>query len=432
MTRPTFLSTRIPLVAALVLGLVLVTSACDILEVDNPNSLIEEDLDNPSAAPAIANGSLATLTDAAGSVLAPYSTATDELTWMGTRDAWEQLVFGEVSDPLNEFADDAFRDVAEARWTADEAIDRLEGFREEGLLEDTEALIRSYVYGAAAYLLIADAFDDFAFSDRREAAPPVGPENMDELHIAAIDYLDSAVALAQEIGDDSWETRALAVRARAHHALGLWQKLNPLDAEEPLVESTEAAADAEAVLDRVEGDWTFVLSVEPGTPSNSMAYQVNERRELRIGDTYVEPTSEGHVERVRLLDPIDETPPPHLEAEIEAFMSADQYADITLVSAREMYLILAEDALARGDEAAFEEHVNALRGLDELSSYDGQVPARELLEHSRQVNLFLQGRRLADHYRFDAPAPEWGSSAEPGAFFPITITEIRANPHVDL
>ena len=429
-TRPLFVS-----LLALLAGVMLL-AGCDVLEVDNPNSLVEEDLDDPTAAPAIANGALSTLAEGTSTVLAPYSAATDELTWTGTRDAWEQLVFGEVTDPLNEFSDGAFTQIAEARWTADEAIRRLEGFREEGRLSEATPLIRSYVYGALAYVVIGDTFENFALSDRREAAPPVGEENMDSLYETAIDYLDQGVQLARETGHSTWVTRALALRARAHFALAKWETLHPLDTSDPLVQSTAAAEDAQAVLDRLGSgaDWRYALPVEAGTPENEVAFQVNERLELRFGDAYVVPTDDEddtRVERVRLKDPIDNEPAPYLEAQIAAFEQAGQYADVPVVSAREMHLIRAEHALAQGDQGGFRTHINDLRALDDLTPYEDQLPARDLLVHSRRVNLFLQGRRLADHYRFDQPAPEW-NNATPGAFFPITITEIRANPHIDL
>jgi hypothetical protein len=49
------------------------------------------------------------------------------------------------------------------------------------------------------------------------------------------------------------------------------------------------------------------------------------------------------------------------------------------------------------------------------------------------VNLFLQGRRLADHYRFDDPSPEWNPEAksDDGTFLPIAITEVRSNPNIN-
>jgi hypothetical protein len=96
-----------------------------------------------------------------------------------------------------------------------------------------------------------------------------------------------------------------------------------------------------------------------------------------------------------------------------------------------MYLILAEAALAGNGNLDFETQINNLRALDELPSYTGQVDAQDLLEQSREVNLFLQGRRLADHYRFGDPAAQWGGNRDdPGTFFPITLTEIRANPNL--
>jgi hypothetical protein len=419
-------------IAFIFLGLTV--SSCDLLDVNNPNSLIEEDLDNPAAAPAIANGAEATLTNALGDILAPYSTATDELIWIGTRDGWQELDQGKLDNPLNEFADAAFNSISEARWTADNAINRLEAFREEGTLQSNLPLIRSYLYGAVNYLSIAASFDDVVIGDRQEPVPPVGEENMDQLYQTAIDYLNSGLQLAQT--GSEWEARLLAIRARAHFERALWNKLNPdVASGDPLVQSAEAVNDAEAALAIIGGeDWRYQLGVSSETPDNNMAFQVNERLELRIGNAFVEPTDDNtKAESVSLEDPIDEIPAPFLEAEIDAFVEANEYADITIVSARELHLIIAEDALARNDNQTFESAINDLRALDGLTDYEGQVPALELLQHSRQVNLFLQGRRLADLYRFEQVSPEWNlNRVTEGAFFPITITEIRANPNLSL
>jgi len=123
-----------------------------------------------------------------------------------------------------------------------------------------------------------------------------------------------------------------------------------------------------------------------------------------------------------------------------------QFQNITIVSAREMRLIIAEVALANGDTgpgSTFRTQINALRDLDGLSDYDGPsnegVSRIDLLEDSRQANLYLQGRRLTDMYRFDEPSPgadqgwEQGSDAleTPGTFLPLTNTEIRSNPNID-
>lgn len=414
--------------------LLFVSTACNLLEVDNPNSLVEEDLDNPAAASSIANGAEATLTGALGDLLAAYSTATDELLWIGTRDSWQELDQGKLDNPLNEFTDNAFASVSEARWTADNAIKRLEGFQSAGQLGNPEPLVRSYLYGALSYISIAGAFDDFVIGNRQEASPPVGKTTMDSLYNTAIQYLDKGLTLAPE--NSSWRARLLAVRARAHFEGALWQKLNPdVNTGNPLVASSEAAADARTALSAIsENDWRYQLEVTAETPGNNLAFQVNERLEMRIGNAFVIPTDDNtKAKSVRLQDPIDDIPAPYLVSRIDAFVSANQYANIDISSARELHLIIAEDALARDDRAAFSDAINRLRSLDGLTPYQEQISPAELLRHARRVNLFLQGRRLADLYRFGQSSPEWITSrVTPGVFIPITITEIRANPNVNL
>mgnify|MGYP006275693711 CR=1 FL=1 len=404
------------------------------LEVSNPNSLIEEELDNPAAAPAMANGAEATVTRALGAILAPYSTGTDELTWIGSRDAWDELDIGRLENPNNEFTDAAFPFVGEARWTTDEYIRRIEGFREEGLLADENTLARVYLYGAIIYTSIADMFDDFPVdSDRREGAPPVGPENMSSLYDTALGYVDAALALEIRA---PLEIALTGMRARIQYSKSVWQATNPVSGtpQSNLVNNAGAVEDAIAALDMMDANYVFAMEMDGSLPGLvvgdlSMALQVNQRAEIGFGTTYVNPEPDGTFESVALRDPIDDIVDPVLEATITEFIDQAQFADIPVVSAREMHLILAEAALAGNPNLNYTEEINELRALDDLTPYDGQIDALELLKHSRRVNLYLQGRRLADHYRFSDPAPNWSANT-PGTFLPITITEIRANPNV--
>ncbi|MFB6241029.1 MAG: RagB/SusD family nutrient uptake outer membrane protein, partial [Gemmatimonadota bacterium] len=138
---------------------------------------------------------------------------------------------------------------------------------------------------------------------------------------------------------------------------------------------------------------------------------------------------------ITFKDPIDTgTVPRMVKERVNDYSTNPETAPITVVSAREMHLILAEAALAQGDTGTFTTHINHVRAMDGLTPYEGQIPAMEMLQHSRKANLFLQGRRLADMYRFGTKAPMWqeGSSAasQPGTFFPITVVEIRSNPNL--
>src|SRR5258705_5411856 len=153
-------------------SLVVLGAGCSsLLDVKNPNNVNQDNLNNPAAAAALANGALSATARALGNVLTPYSEATDELTWIGSRDAWDDLDKGYLTGITSEFVDAAFPLVAQSRWLSDEAIKRLSGFDADGKLADRNLLARSYLYGAIAYTMIGDMFNDFPIaSDRTTAA----------------------------------------------------------------------------------------------------------------------------------------------------------------------------------------------------------------------------------------------------------------------
>jgi len=67
-----------------------------------------------------------------------------------------------------------------------------------------------------------------------------------------------------------------------------------------------------------------------------------------------------------------------------------------------------------------------------LTAYTGVGPtALAMLQYERQRNLFMQGKRLFDEYRFGVPADIWQAGSEaiadPGTFLPITISERISN-----
>ena len=111
------------------------------LEVENPNSVLEEDLGNPKSATAIANGALALVSYSASEMLALYSCASDEGTWIGSRDGFNQIVRGNIGDHNNEFTDSAWEFICEARWMADKAITQLSEFDSADDLDDRESLL---------------------------------------------------------------------------------------------------------------------------------------------------------------------------------------------------------------------------------------------------------------------------------------------------
>jgi hypothetical protein len=88
----------------------------------------------------------------------------------------------------------------------------------------------------------------------------------------------------------------------------------------------------------------------------------------------------------------------------------------------------------------FAVNINAVRALNSLPAYDLTNVAHPrpvaMLKAERKANLFLQGRRLHDLYRFGDKADMWqtivpvaDAVASPGTFFPITQVELLANPY---
>jgi len=115
------------------------------------------------------------------------------------------------------------------------------------------------------------------------------------------------------------------------------------------------------------------------------------------------------------------------------FEDDEQYANLPVLSAREMHLILAEDALVRGDDAAFATNINHPRawgGMSDWTAASG-VSQLDILIYERQVNLYLMMRRIGDMYRFQITGDMWQahstSITAPGTFFPISKAEIDAN-----
>ena len=199
-----------------------------------------------------------------------------------------------------------------------------------------------------------------------------------------------------------------------------------------------AAADADSALAILGPDFRFQLTQDAGSVgfgNCSFADCVNNRKEIRFNPAiatydYVQKTLVG----VALHDPIDDVPDPVITSLVLEFAPALERAPITVTSGRAMLLIKAEVALANSNDGDFATFINQIRAMNNLTTWSGQVSADSILKYERHVNLYLQGRRLNDLYRFGEKSPFWtaGSNASscPGSLFPISKTERLTNPNV--
>jgi hypothetical protein len=427
------------------LAATLTLSACNLLDVSNPNNLIEESIRNEAAASAVVNGALSLVASSISQSWQPYLVASDEMYWIGSRDAWLSLDQGFVDDPLNEFIDGPFPALGQARWMSDEAIEILtEHVAENGSNAMKEDLARANLFSGIQYMIIGETQEDFAFSDKTEDGPAVGPANMFQVLDGAITRLDAAVSGANAVGNSDLAMRAMAVRARARQSRAIWDKINPAPSGNGLVNAASAASDANAVIAAAGGataDWTYNLTYSSGTVGNSMASWVNDRKENQIDKSIVTVNAANDINGIALMDPVDNVADPAVIKWLNQWKGGSYldkggvYPELTISSTRLMHLILAENALAGGDNAGFTTHVNHIRAMDGSTPYSGTPSAMDMMKHTRRVNVMLQGLRLADMYRFGAVDPRWdgngAAKSKPGTMLPISIIEVRANCHLN-
>jgi len=415
-------------------------------KIDNPNAVVEDALNNAAGATTLVNGLGASVTRALTAVYGPYAAATDELTWVGSREFWKNLDDGDVADPVNEYTDGAYPFVSEARWTANYTIPKILAFDAANTLRNRRDHVRAHIYAAVIYITIGDMFDDFVLeSDRTVAGPPVGEANMRIFYDSAIVFLDRALPVAVAVADVELQRQVLGLRARAKHARAAWSTIKPARTTpaNPLVSDAGATADAAAMLALGGGTpaaWAFRLTPTANNLAGiNVGFEMNNRGELRAGNQFVnaDPTRPivpaPGLAGIAMIDSVTGVASATVAAAIGACCrpAVGNNVPMTIVSAREMRLIQAEERLAAADQANFWARLNDGRAVNGLPPYTRTYGTdRMMLEYERKVQLFLQGRRLMDMYRFGTKDPRWltGSSAfAKPCFLPITYGERQQN-----
>jgi len=434
--------TKTTLLKALPAALLVTAAGChDLLEVDNPNNVNVEALANPASAPNQVNGVLAALTRGANEMVGLTVTASDELTWVGSLDGMDRLNRGFLRDPTVEFIIDATTGMSQARYMAARTVTQLEKFKADNSLADVTQLALANLYAAVTYDYLANHFDDFVIaSAEREAGPPVGPAKMVSLYDSTEAAATRGLAAAPN-ASALIRGQLTAMRARAKFDRAIWQKLNPSGKApaDPLVSDQGAADDAVAALALLGADARLPLTVTTGMSYGNcfLPSCTNSRKEITFNPAIATYNYTTKALTVALKDPITNQPDPVITALINEFVTGNLLTTLVATSSRDMRLIAAEVALAKGNTTEFATQINALRSLNNLPAWTGaagQPSAREILIHERRVNLYLQGRRLNDMYRFGVTDPSWSATSDaltcPGAMLAIGDIERQTNPNV--
>jgi hypothetical protein len=414
-------------------------------EVKNPNAVTEDAISSAAAAAtSLVTGLYGAVNAAGNQITGTSGAASDELTWVGSREYWNLLDVGDIGDPLNEYTDGQYPFVSQARWMANYVIPKLEGYDKSGSLRNRADLAQAYYLAATVYTLIGENYEDFVLaSDRVKNGANVGEANMRVMFDSATTYTGKGLTIATALNNQPLRARLLAMQARAKWSRAVWATLRAPRGfpANPLINDAGANADAAAALAAFGSNaarYRFDVIAQNAGGWFSTGSEMNSRLEIRAGNRYIVPNGAGTrpldgAAGISMRDPITGQMDPVTLANINECCRLSSTVNVgwTASSAKEMLLILAEAALASGNTSEFQTRINAIRAVDALPDWTpaSTVSARDILIHSRQVNLFLQARRLTDHYRFQIRADRWvATRGLRPCFFPISYNERQQNP----
>ncbi len=449
-----------------------VLSGCNLLDVDNPNSLVEESIRQEAAANGVANGSLQLVSEAVADLWEGPEVVSDNLDWIGSRDAWGSLDEGAVNDPNNEFLDSAFPTLGRGVWMAQNAVEILEGHVAENPSVDAFVLdrARALMFRGLILMVVAETQQDMTFSYKMNDGPavstgqatigseefgPIPVASMDAVMDLAITSLERAKADFEALSEDDLAIDATALLARAEMSEEIMTARNSVGGA---LDFSDAIPYANEVLTAAGGsDYKFNLNYSSASSGCALCGNISDRKENQFDQSLVTWDASNNVDGIALMDPITGADDLALIDAMNQFRGGSyldagtSFVPLTVASARLMHLIVAEHELANGNGGgggAFETAINALRDIDDPDAgYDFDSAAFgddvAALQHHRRVNTILQGLRLQDMYRWgltptdagSAPDARWqpGSTAvtAPGTMLPITIIECRANNFLD-
>ena len=414
-------------------------------EVKNPNAVTEDAISSAAAAAtSLVTGLYGAVNAAGNQITGTSGAASDELTWVGSREYWNLLDVGDLGDPLNEYTDGQYPYVSQARWMANYVLPKLEGYDKAGSLRNRADLAQAYYLAATIYTLIGENYEDFVLaSDRVKNGANVGEANMRVMFDSATAYTGKGLTIATALNNQPLRARLLAMQARAKWSRAVWATLRAPRGfpANPLINDAGANADAAAALAAFGSNaarYRFDVIAQNAGGWFSTGSEMNSRLEIRAGNRYIVPNGAGTrpldgAAGISMRDPITGQMDPVTLANINECCRLSSTVNVgwTASSAKEMLLILAEAALASGNTSEFQTRINAVRAVDALPDWTpaSTVSARDMLIHSRQVNLFLQARRLTDHYRFQIRADRWvATRGLRPCFFPISYNERQQNP----
>jgi hypothetical protein len=410
-------------VGLLILSALTMTACSDILNVDSPTQVAADLLDDPAHANLLVQGVAGDFACAQGSYIVAQGLLGDELhdgTFTAAR--WptpsRTLSGTEVYGTNGCTGLGVYTPLSTARWTADDALRKLDAWTDAEVADRTEKIGIVAAYSGYAHVLLGEGMCSAAFD--------IGPEQQpDAIFARAEERFTRAITAATAAGDDETLHMALVGRARARLNMGDGAGAAADAALVPagfIVEASRSDIDARS-RNRIaaESPWSNGSGTAGASTSVKEPY-----RDLTIGGV-PDP-------RVSVTD-MDGTTGDALTENWRQNKYQEPDASVPIARYAEAQLIIAE---VEGGQTAVN-IINALRAPHGLPSFSSTNEAEILatVHEERRREFFLEGHRLGDMRRLDIePFPATGSSYNKGGSygdarcFPLPAVERNNNPNL--
>jgi len=375
-----------------ILSGLLLTIGCD-LNVFNPGSVEDDDLNDPAAISALVMGAegdfaFATTGERPGGVFSAGGFLTDEIVHSGQYVGIRNWSYGTPVDTDSE-TEQRWALASRARWVAEDAIRRI-----STLVEDPSRdlnVARVHLWAGFANRMMGDHFCEAVVN-----GGPLEPSRV--FHERAEGFFTDAISIAGAGGDTELRTAAYAGRAQTRMMLGDW---------------------VGAVADAGQVPVSFVFEQRH---SENSPREYNGLHELHLRDTQAsawgtpfaqwgtEVSGVGVFEgdpRV-MYQQTGKNGGDQRRPQWNLLKYPTRNDNVALAKGTEMRLLEGEALVLNGNVGGVVSKINEVRGFRSLSPVSANTVAEawELLMKERGIELWLEGRRLPDLRRW-AVNPGW-------------------------
>ena len=405
------------------MGLSVLGACDDIFEVENPGSLVDEDLEVP-----FLEGTLSTTAE--GSLVGAFSQALvngemlGDHVWHPSVQDFALLIDAGYRDRDISSAESLYNNLMSSIWVSDNMVERLQAMVASP--DAHEGVANSYFMGALARMTAAAYYEAVVY----DGGPAITPA---QAIADARDRFLSAADVAGAAGESNLRAAALGGAARAMRSLYFEAEIAGSGSAADMAQAETYALQALAIDD------DYRLDLRYGQPGSTNGHYNG----LTIGpyhrmhESYafrLDPVT-GEVDPRIIFNPEPETPGPRGETRYRQMKYPELTSPLPASRAAEAELIVAEARLLEDDLPGAVTYINLVRarsGLDPFASTD-EAEIRDQLLYERDTELWLEGRRWEDHRYYDITPLAWiqrniDIGTEPR--WPISVQERFNNPNI--